>query len=114
MDNNENNRFRIPMRFEPDVRFSIAPVPGFRGMVDNELERLKNALVRCTLEGAEPELYPVIRRAANEAMALAWNTPFPTLFFPLLFEEKVAEGKKFYAKQKKIREKTRRLLIQTV
>lgn len=114
MDNNENKIFRIPTRFEPDVRFSLAPVTGYRGNVDSELERLKNTLVRSALERVEPELYPVIRRAANEAMALAWATPFPTLFFPLLFEEKVAEGKKFFAKQKKIIEKTRRLLIQTV
>lgn len=29
-----------------------------------------------------------IRRAANDAAALAWDTHFPLLFFPTLFEEK--------------------------
>lgn len=114
MDNSENKKLTIPTRFEPDVRFSLAPTPGFRGMLDTELERLKNVLVRETLERVEPELYPVVRRAANDAMALAWTTPFPTLFFPLLFEEKVVEAKKFYFKQKKIKEKTRRLMIHAV
>ncbi|MCX7872107.1 MAG: hypothetical protein N2487_02340 [Verrucomicrobiae bacterium] len=116
MDNSENRRLRIPMRFEGDVRFNLAPVAvvPYRGMLDNELERLKNALVRDALERSEPELYSTIRRAANDAMALAWATPYPALFFPLLFEEKIAEGKKVYSKQRKIKEKTRRLLIHTV
>jgi hypothetical protein len=29
-----------------------------------------------------------VRRAANEAAAIAWNTLFPLLVFPALFEEK--------------------------
>jgi hypothetical protein len=35
-----------------------------------------------------PELNAPLRRAANDAAALAWATVFPLLVFPVLFEEK--------------------------
>jgi len=40
------------------------------------------------LATAQPELNVAIRRAANEAAALAWVTFYPLLLFPALFEEK--------------------------
>ena len=38
---------------------------------------------------ATPELNAPLRRAANDAAALAWATVFPLLVFPVLFEEKI-------------------------
>lgn len=115
-DNNNGNKLKIPTRFEPDVSFNLTPAPNvsFRGMVDTELERLKNRLLRETLERTEPECYSLLRRAANEALALAWRTPYPLLFFPTLFEEKVLEARRFFSKQQKIKEKTRQLLVEAV
>ena len=88
-------------RFEPEARFEVAPVPPapFRGTRETELERFKNQLLRELLAGTDdPELYAPLRRATNEAAALAWTTPFPLLVFPELLREK-AEAVRRYAKR---------------
>ena len=41
-------------------------------------------------ENPGPELNAPLRRAANEAAALVWFTPFPLLLFPVLLKEKAA------------------------
>jgi len=43
-----------------------------------------------------------LRRAANEAAALAWVTTFPLLVFPVLFEEKTALAVRQAARQARI------------
>jgi hypothetical protein len=61
-------------RFEPDTHFELAPVPPapFRSTRETELERFKNRLLRELLAGTdEPALYAPLRRATNEAAALA-------------------------------------------
>ena len=100
----------------PDVNFYVMPAitVSFRGTVDTELERLKNKLLKEALERAEPEFYPLLRRAANEAMAIAYTTPYPTLFYPLLFTEKAAKMRNVFKKQQFIKEKTRQLVVQSV
>jgi hypothetical protein len=56
---------------------------------ENEFERLKVSLLSERLEALwKPELSAQVRRAANEAAALAWVTPYPLLVFPVLFAEK--------------------------
>jgi len=40
-------------------------------------------------ENREDRWVGLLRASAAEAEALAWLTPFPLLFFPALFEEKV-------------------------
>lgn len=87
---NANYR-RMPTRFEPETRFEVKPAPPttFRATQETELERLKNRLLRQTLnELTDPEANGFLCRAANEAAALAWETRFPLLVFPGLFEEK--------------------------
>jgi hypothetical protein len=82
---------RVPARFGPETRFEVRPVPPapFRATQETEFERLKGRLLARQLAGAPaPELTPPLRRAANEAAALAWATVFPLLVFPVLFEEK--------------------------
>jgi hypothetical protein len=84
---------KIFARFAPETRFELKPVPPapFRANLENEFERLKDTLLAEQLYLAdETELYAPVRRAANEAGAIAWATPFPLLVFPVLFEEKTA------------------------
>jgi hypothetical protein len=85
------NEIRVPAKFGPETRFEVRPAPPapFRAALDTEFERLKNRLLaRQLAEAPAPELNPPLRRAANEAAALAWATLFPLLVFPVLFEEK--------------------------
>lgn len=87
--NRPNNRLRAV--FDPETRFEVRPSPPapFRATQETEFERLKSRLLTETLLAtARPELNAAIRRAANEAAALAWVTYYPLLMFPVLFEEK--------------------------
>jgi hypothetical protein len=82
---------RVPTRFGPETRFDVTPAPvaPFRATQETALERLKSRLLREFLdELTRPEANGYVRRAANEAAALAWVTPFPLLVFPGLFNEK--------------------------
>jgi hypothetical protein len=77
--------------FAPETRFELRPAPPapFRADLENEFERLKNQLLAEQLFlASEAELYAPLRRAANEAAAIAWATLFPLLVFPVLFDEK--------------------------
>jgi hypothetical protein len=87
-----NNKLkRVNLKFAPEIRFPVrpAPVAPFRATLENEFERLKSRLLAERLAASErPELAAPLRRAANEAAALAWVTFYPLLVFPTLFEEK--------------------------
>ena len=88
--NKTNNTVRA--EFSPETRFEVRPVPPapFRATQETEFERLKSRLLtEKLLATAQPELNAPIRRAANEAAALAWVTFYPLLVFPALFEEKI-------------------------
>ena len=88
-----------------------APEAPFRATEETILERLKNRLLRSELNRvAEVELTAPVRRAANEAAALAWETTVPLLVFPALFEEKVRTALGQAARQAAIRERSRELL----
>jgi hypothetical protein len=100
---------RLDARFEEPTRFET-PVP-FRGFELNELERLSEKLLRESLGGAAGLDEPVLlRRAANDAAALAADTAFPLLVFPGLFEEKKAEARAYASRQAGVRERSRALL----
>ena len=83
------NKIRIPAQFAAETRFELRPKPTipFRAFQEKAFERLKNRLLAQELTEA-PELNVPLRRAANDAAALAWATVFPLLVFPVLFEEK--------------------------
>ena len=87
---NKNKTF-VPTEFGPETRFELRPTPTvpFRAVQENEFERLKHKLLAQQLVQATPELNVPLRRAANDAAALAWATVFPLLVFPVLFEEKI-------------------------
>src|ERR1700677_3752300 len=94
---------KLAAEFAPETRFELRPIPPapFRANLENELERLKSQLLAEQLYLAkQAELYAPLRRAANEAAALAWATLFPLLVFPVLFEEKI-EGLTHQARRQK-------------
>ena len=107
------NETRGPARFGPETRFEVRPAPPalFRATQETEFERLKSRLLARQLAGAPtPELNPPLRRAANDAAALAWATVCPLLVFPVLFEEKIAAALRQAERQARIFESSRELL----
>jgi hypothetical protein len=102
----------VAARFGPDTRFEVSARTEFpfRATQLNELELLKGRLLGDALEeGIPPDLNARLRRAANEAAALAWVSPYPLLFFPELFREKSDSARRQAARQARIRSATRRL-----
>ena len=101
---------KLPASFGPETRF-VTPVAPYRLVQENRFERLKAKLLAERLEETlEPHLNSQLRRAANEAAALAWVTPYPLLVFPVLFEEKVEAALKVSERQEEVRQRTRELL----
>jgi len=87
---NANNR-PLPTVFAPEISFRVAPIPvGPSGVaVETRFDRLRAQLLREHLQKLENKaLSSQVCRAANEAAALAWVTPYPLLVFPALFEER--------------------------
>jgi hypothetical protein len=112
MNMNENYR-RVPTEFGPNTGFEVKPSPPapFRARQEAELERLKAQLLAERLEGrGEAQLLSHLRRAANEAAALAWVTRYPLLVFPALFEEKADAALLHAERQEQIRQRSRELL----
>ena len=109
---NANYR-RVPTRFGPETGFEVKPSPPapFRARQEAELERLKARLLAERLEaGWDSQLASQLRRAANEAAALAWVTRYPLLVFPALFEEKAEVALLRAERQEQVRQRSRVLL----
>ncbi len=81
-----------------------AVYPAFAWSVENELERLKNRLLREALR-SEPSSLVIapLRRAANESAAIAWLEPHPLLVFAELFAEFAAKAKSRSVKRRAAR-----------
>jgi hypothetical protein len=89
------------------------PAVPFRGGQETELDRLKTRLLQQLLkETPDPEFKASLRRAANEAAALAWMTPYPLLVLPTLFEEKTRTARLQTIRQARIRARSRDLLME--
>jgi hypothetical protein len=111
---NANYR-RVPTWFAPETTFEVTPhaPKAARLALDAELESLKNRLLREQLAtSGEDAMVSLLRRAANEAAALVWLTPYPLLLLPVLFEEKVAQARLQATRQDTIRRRSRFLLAQ--
>jgi hypothetical protein len=105
---------RVATQFAPETRFELRPAPPapFRANLENDFEQLKNRLLDAHLAGnAAPELNVPLRRAANEAAALAWVTRYPLLVFPALFEEKTAAAVRQAQRQARIYAASRELVV---
>jgi hypothetical protein len=72
------------------------------------LQELKNRLLH-EFGGKLRAYDQLLRSAVNEAEALAWQTPYPHLLFPVLAQEKAAAVENWARRQQKIRQATLRL-----
>ena len=99
-------RTKLRTRWEPGRKLATE-VP-LRIVQSTELEQLKQRLLqqRLTQAAQQPEFGPAYRRAAQDAASLAWLTPYPLLFLPLLFEEKAEEARRRADRQRRILKKT--------
>jgi hypothetical protein len=107
------NKNRVATRFAPETRFELRPAPPapFRANLESNFEQLKNRLLAERLDDDErPELNAPLRRAANEAAALAWVTRYPLLVFPALFEEKTEAAVRQAERQARIYANSRELV----
>ena len=103
--NMHQHNHKVRAKFGPETRFEVQPAPPapFRATQESEFERLKNRLLtEKLLATAKPELNVPLRRAANEAAALAWVTFYPLLVFPTLFEEKARTALRQVERQKRV------------
>jgi hypothetical protein len=105
---------KVKIKFEARPSgFEVVPVPAapFRGTQETELDRLKARLLCELLKStADAELYSPLRRAANDAAAVAWTTCFPLLVFPTLLEEKAREARQHHNRQRTVLARSRRLM----
>lgn len=94
---------KLQTRFARDVRFELDAIP-FRARETTGLEQLKARLLRQLLDKTtDPEENTLLRRAANDAAALAWATNYPALLFPGLLEEKAREALLRAERQEQVR-----------
>ena len=105
----------VETRFEPDTAFDVTPVHSWQAIQDTELEALKGKVLKEWLNSHEaPSCNPALRRAANEAAALSWLTPFPLLVFPALMQEKAIDAIQRCEKQKSIRQRSARFILEKI
>ncbi len=100
--------------FSPETRFELRPTAAvpFRANLETEFEQLKTRLLaERLLVNEEPALTAPLRRAANEAAALAWVTFVPLLVFPALFEEKSRVAERQARRQARIYANSRELAL---
>lgn len=70
--------------------------------------QLKNRVIQ-KLAGESSRRLPghLFEQALGEAEALAWSTPYPLLFLPVLAEEKVLSARQWAERQRQILERQR-------
>lgn len=108
---NHQNPIQAPPHEGRKAWSTERPAP-YRRTEENELDRLKNRLLRQQLsEAAHSESIVTLRRAANEAASLAWLEPFPMLVFPELFAEKVSVASTSLERQRDIRTRSAHILL---
>lgn len=104
---------RLPTQSAPATRFAppVLAAVTFRRTGETELDQLKNRLLARELGRTTTlEQNAGLRRAANEAAALVWLTPYPLLLLPTLFEEKARLARLTVGRQALIRERSNELL----
>lgn len=102
------NRHLPQKRVSP--RFPLTPMPDPAGLASArrsaaEVRRLK-AKLAAKWTAVRPGDAHRFRLALNEAEALAWQTPFPTLFFPALAREKAQHLLAWQERQAALRRRT--------
>jgi hypothetical protein len=113
-EKNMNDRYqREPKRFATNAPAEGRTIP-FREIETTELEKLKTRLLLELLRNTTtPEQNTLLRRAANDAAALAWATAYPLLLFPTLLEEKARAALAQWKHQQGVRARSLNLVLQT-
>jgi hypothetical protein len=109
----KNTLLEPPVERPRVTRFAEAnePPAPFTLTTETELERLKNRLLReAVAAAASPSLLAPLRRAANEAAALAWLEPHPLLVFPVLLAEKILEARLREQRQQRLHARRNHLI----
>jgi hypothetical protein len=108
-----NQLKKQPARFQLEARLELRPAPAvpFRAGLETEFERLKNGLLAEQLAATKAELAAPLRRAANEAAALAWVSRYPLLVFPSLFAEKARVAERQARRQSRIYAATQEITL---
>ena len=104
---------RLRTRFAPETEFEVKPLPAatYRAAQEARFEALKHRLLLISFdELPDSRVNARLRRAANEAAALAWLTPYPTLVYPVLFEEKARAAAVYARRQKQVKARTAQFL----
>jgi hypothetical protein len=101
------------MNYKPTTKYAAPRLPELAAEVPPgsavysgtaTLAHLKSRLLRETLEAAPGEpLRSLLRLTATEAEAQAWLSSYPLLTFPLLFEEKAEQVRRYAARQSCLR-----------
>jgi len=71
----------------------------WREKISNQLDEVKRAIWTAHLPSVTGR-EAVLRTALNEAEALAWQTPFPHLLFPVLAQEKAFSARRWAGRQR--------------
>jgi len=112
----QSMKYQNPIQTPPNEgakAWSSEPPAPYRRTEENELDRLKNRLLRQELARATgANAVVTLRRAANEAASLAWLEPFPMLVFPELFAEKLTRAWTSLERQRDIRTRSAHLLLE--
>ncbi len=69
------------------------------------LQGIKDSVLR-EFESPRKEQEQMVRFALNEAEALAWQTPYPYLLFPVLAREKAESARQWVERQRRVRDAT--------
>src|SRR5882724_6874540 len=105
-----NERYRkLRTSFGPETRFRVKAITQ-RDEQTTELEQLKGRLLGQLLGqvgGAQQDT--ILRRAANDAAALAWASGYPLLLFPALLDELAETGLLRARRQKQLRQRSQDL-----
>ena len=92
----------VPTRFAPEIGFEV-PTLNFRAGQATRFDRLRERLLQEAIAAvSDPALNSGLRRAANDAAALAWGAEFPLLFFPELFAEKARAARRQGRRQQEV------------
>lgn len=104
---------RVETRFGPPIRFRMKPASGRLGRSGQteEFERLKERLLSEELNKVTTtKAGPALRRAALDAAAVAWTTPYPLLVLPELLREKAATAHAYVDRQETVLRRSQILL----
>ncbi|HWV98822.1 MAG TPA: hypothetical protein VNZ64_03925 [Candidatus Acidoferrum sp.] len=71
----------------------------------HQLQSVKEAVMR-EFESPKREQGQMLQSALNEAEALAWQTPYPHLLFPVLAREKAESARQWAERQRDVRKAT--------